>query len=206
MEIAKELGTTLIFYRFLLTLPEVILAGCKSFWKPERTLCKWGPCTLAMFPVKRLGLGKHDFFQKLTCVSFISGLIFNFFYWYFSVSFEVKNEKVELPFFPLPSLCFLSRQRKIMGWERSVVLLSFRTVDLFDQTTTKRGEAIILHLFFCFLTEINYQYCVSRFFDENWSNNAIYLGYILPICNLGMFYRNLNLNYLIFSFFSFFTP
>jgi hypothetical protein len=65
------------------------------------------------FAAERLGLGKRDFWKKSTCVSFISGLIFNFFDWYFKVSFEVKKRKSKIPLFSAHTpLFFRWRDRK----------------------------------------------------------------------------------------------
>ncbi len=53
------------------------------------------------FAVERLGLGKRDL-KKQTCVSFISGLIFNFFIDIFLVSFRVEKLNFIIPLFSAP--------------------------------------------------------------------------------------------------------
>jgi hypothetical protein len=98
MYIARGGENTFDFFQIFFTFPKVLLACSKSLWKAERTLCKLGHFGL-FFSVERLGLGKRDFKKKSTCVSFISGLILNFFLNIFLVSFEVKKRKSRIPLF-----------------------------------------------------------------------------------------------------------
>ncbi len=103
--------TPLIFFRFFFTFPEVLLAGSKSLWNAERTLCKWGH--FGLFCSWTARARETRLFSKNRPALALYQVWFSIFLIDISkFHLKLKNEKVKFPFFPLPSLCFLSRQRK----------------------------------------------------------------------------------------------